>query len=46
LDTVFVSDNVEGLVVDLLKVVAELNPTVKEKFREIVKKRGAEELFS
>ena len=39
-------DKLEGLVVELLKMVAETNPRIKEKFKEIVKEKGAEELFA
>ncbi len=38
-------DKFEELVVELLKAVAEENPKVKEKFIEIVKAKGANELF-
>lgn len=39
-------DKIEDIVVELLKAVAEINPNVKDRFREIVKEQGAEELFS
>ncbi len=39
-------DRLEELVVELLKAVSESSPGVKEKFREIVRKEGMEELFA
>jgi integrase len=45
-EAVKVENKLEGVVVELLKVVAETNPTIKDRFREIVKEKGMEELFS
>lgn len=45
LDERFDADRLEGLVVDFLKIMSEAFPQVKEKFREVVKERGAEGLF-
>lgn len=39
-------DKLEGLVVDFLKVMSEVFPQTKDKFREIVRMRGAEGLFA
>ncbi len=38
-------DKLEGLVVDFLKIMGEAFPQVKDKFREVVRERGAENLF-
>ncbi len=38
-------DKLEGLVVDLLKVMSDVFPQVKDKFREVVRAREAENLF-
>ncbi|MCX9012346.1 MAG: site-specific integrase [Candidatus Methanoperedens sp.] len=46
LDERYDVDKLEGLVVDFLKVMSEFFPQAKDKFREIVKSRGAESLFS
>ncbi len=45
LDESYNVDKLEGLVVDFLKIMGEAFPQVKEKFREVVKGRGAESLF-
>jgi integrase len=45
-EAVKVENKLEGVVVEFLKVIAETNPMVKDRFREIVKEKGAEELFS
>jgi integrase/recombinase XerD len=39
------TDRLEGLVVDFLKIMGDAFPQVKDKFREVVKSRGAEDLF-
>jgi hypothetical protein len=39
-------NKLESVVVELLKVIAETNPIIKDRFREIVREKGAEELFS
>ncbi len=39
-------DKVEEVLIDFLKIIAESFPGVKEKFREVVKEKGAESLFS
>ncbi len=38
-------DKIEGLVIEFLKIVAGEFPQIKNKFREVVKERGAEGLF-
>lgn len=38
-------DKLEVLLVDVLKIIGDSFPQVKEKFREVVKERGAEGLF-
>lgn len=38
-------DKLEGLVVDFLKIMSEAFPQAKDKFREVVRARGAEGLF-
>jgi hypothetical protein len=38
-------DKIEGLLIEFLKIVAGEFPQVKNKFREVVKERGAEGLF-
>jgi hypothetical protein len=40
-----VENKLESVVVELLKVIAETNPTIKDRFKEIVREKGAEELF-
>lgn len=45
LDERYNVDKLEGLVVDFLKIMGEAFPQVKERFREVVKERGAENLF-
>ncbi len=45
LDKWYDVDKLEGLVVDLLRIMGDAFPQVKEKFREVVKSRGAESLF-
>lgn len=45
LDERYDVDRLESLVVDFLKIMGEAFPQVKEKFREVVKSRGAENLF-
>jgi hypothetical protein len=44
-EAVKVENKVEGVLVEFLKVIAETNPMVKDKFREIVREKGAENLF-
>jgi integrase len=44
-EAVKVENKIEGVVVELLKVIAETNPMVKDRFREIVREKGAEEFF-
>jgi len=39
-------NQLEGVVVELLKAMAQTNPTIKGKFREIVREKGVESLFS
>lgn len=46
LDEMYDADRLEGLVVDFLKIMGDAFPQVKDKFREVVKSRGAEGLFS
>jgi len=38
-------DKIEGLVIEFLKIIAGEFPQIKNKFREVVKERGAEGLF-
>ncbi len=38
-------DKLEGLLVEFLKVIGEAFPQVKDRFKEVVKERGAESLF-
>lgn len=45
LDERYDADRLEGLVVDFLKIMGDAFPQVKDKFREVVKSRGAENLF-
>lgn len=45
LDERYDVDKLEGLVVDFLKVMSEVFPQAKDKFREIVRERGVENLF-
>jgi hypothetical protein len=45
-EAVEMENKLESVVVELLKVIAETNPTIKDRFREIVKEKGAEKLFS
>ncbi len=42
----FAGDRLEELVVELLKIVAETNPGIKDMFRELVREKEAEELFA
>lgn len=39
------ADKMEGLLVDFLKIIGDAFPQVREKFREVVKERGAEGIF-
>ena len=43
---VFALDKLDSLLFEFLKVIAEENPRIKERFIEIARARGAEELFS
>ncbi|MDD5617377.1 MAG: site-specific integrase [Candidatus Methanoperedens sp.] len=45
LDERYNVDKLEGLVVDFLKIMGDTFPQVKDKFREVVRARGAESLF-
>jgi len=38
-------DKLEDVLLEFLKVIAEKFPEVREKFREVVRKKGAEEMF-
>ena len=38
-------DKLEDVLFEFLKVIAETFPEVKEKFREVVRRKGAEEVF-
>jgi integrase/ribosomal protein S27AE len=42
----YAGDRLEVLVVELLKIVAETNPGIKDRFRELVREKEAEELFA
>lgn len=39
------ADKLESLLVDFLKIIGESFPTIRERFRAIVRERGAEDLF-
>jgi len=39
------ADKLEGVLVDFFKIIGDAFPQVREKFREVVKEKGAESLF-